>query len=444
MDELVSLPSASLLQKLEALLRDIRQHPCPYVPNPLGCRKRASVALIIRVRPTYPDRAVCSPTETDSNEASFDDTLHSFFRQDWVQRGDAEILFIRRAARAGDRWTSHVALPGGKRDPSDEDDCAASVRECMEEIGLDLTAYHVLHIGNLPERIVTTAWGTVPLMVLCPFVFLLTKFDVPPLRLQPTEVNSVHWVPLRALVSPILRTYERCDISDRFACQKNWLVRAFLRASLGQMLYAAIRLVPAESIFCNSVQGFIPGEARVSYLATMKKRMTAAFVVDHAGSGDPKRPLLLWGLTHGIIADFLRLLPAYDISKPWTWPTLSSADARCMIWILTYRFRKGKMKALAPLTRAKSPIDEHLDLLDSSVQQQNARQPKSVRTDNAESGLIDTSRCLARLPRSSLVGHMLEGYYKLIRRAIMLTLIVRVGLASLIAMALVKRFQARK
>ena len=441
MDDLVSLPSASLLQKLEALLWDVHKHPCPHVPNPLGCRKRASVALIIRVRPTYPDRAVCSPTETDFNEALFDDTLRSFFRQQWVQRGDAEILFIRRAARAGDRWTSHVALPGGKRDLSDENDCATSVRECMEEIGLDLTAYHVLHIGNLPERIVRTAWGTVPLMVLCPFVFLLTKFDVPPLRLQPTEVNSVHWIPLRALLSPALRTYERCDISDRLARQGNWLLRAFLRASLGQMLYGAVRLVPAESIFCSSVQGFIPGEARVSHLSIVKKQITAAFIADHAGSSDPRRPLLLWGLTYGIIADFLDLLPAYDISKIWTWPTISSTDVRCIIWIMTYRFRKGKMTLL---NRARSTTEESPDILDSSVQDRNVRQSRSVKTGGDGSGLIDTLHPLARLSRSSLVGQMLDGYYKLIRRAVVLTLIVRASLGSVLAMALVKRFQARK
>ena len=314
----------------------------------------------------------------------------------------------------------------------------------MEEIGLDLTAYHVLHIGNLPERIVTTAWGTVPLMVLCPFVFLLTKFDVPHLRLQPSEVNSVHWIPLRALLAPALRTYERCDISDRLARQGNWPVRAFLRASLGQMLYGAIRLVPAESIFCSSVQGFIPGEARVSHLSTVKKQMTAAFNAGHAGSSDPRRPLLLWGLTYGIIADFLDLLPAYDISKIWTWPTLSSTDVRCMIWIMTYRFRKGKMRDLALLTRARSTIEERLDILDSSVQHQNVRQSLSVKTDSGGSELIDSPHSPARLSRSSLVGHMLDGYYKLIRRAVFLSLILRVSLGSVLAMALVKRLQARR
>lgn len=79
-----------------------------------------------------------------------------------MQHGDPELLFIKRAARVGDRWTGHVALPGGKRDPEDEDDKATAIRESQEEVGLDLTTGHLIYIGNLPERVVTTSFGSVP------------------------------------------------------------------------------------------------------------------------------------------------------------------------------------------------------------------------------------------------------------------------------------------
>lgn len=82
------------------------------------------------------------------------------------------MLFIKRAARAGDRWTSHVvrvtpsgrsgggtpltgggaqAYPGGKRDADDADDLAAAVRETMEEVGVDIT--RGLACGKLPDRL---------------------------------------------------------------------------------------------------------------------------------------------------------------------------------------------------------------------------------------------------------------------------------------------------
>jgi 8-oxo-dGTP pyrophosphatase MutT (NUDIX family) len=72
------------------------------------------------------------------------------------------VIFIKRAARVGDRWTSHVALPGGKRDPEDEDDRAVAIRETVEEIGLDLNSPDAFFVGNLPERVVSTSWGKVP------------------------------------------------------------------------------------------------------------------------------------------------------------------------------------------------------------------------------------------------------------------------------------------
>jgi 8-oxo-dGTP pyrophosphatase MutT (NUDIX family) len=91
-----------------------------------------------------------------------EDRLIEFFAQPWVQHGEPEVLFIKRATRVGDRWTGHVALPGGKRDPEDEDDKAAAIREASEEIGFDLTTEDCISVGNLPERVVTASWGALP------------------------------------------------------------------------------------------------------------------------------------------------------------------------------------------------------------------------------------------------------------------------------------------
>ena len=155
-----SLPE--IASSLHSTLTSLSQNPYPHVPNPESCKKRASVALILRIRPHYnhypswSDVAALDPTKSTSAQ------LETFFAQPWVQYGDPEVVFIKRAAREGDRWTSHVALPGGKRDPEDEDDKATAVRETIEEIGLDLTAKEALFVGNLPERVVSTSWGKVP------------------------------------------------------------------------------------------------------------------------------------------------------------------------------------------------------------------------------------------------------------------------------------------
>jgi hypothetical protein len=150
-----------LAAALHKTLISLLQSPYPYVPNPPGCKKRASVALILRIRPHYLHLPESAEFDIDRSIPVVQQ-LNSFFAQEWVQNGDPEALFIKRASRAGDRWTGHVALPGGKKDPEDEDDKAAAVREAAEEIGLQLTPESCIYVGNLPERLVTTSWGSVP------------------------------------------------------------------------------------------------------------------------------------------------------------------------------------------------------------------------------------------------------------------------------------------
>lgn len=153
----------ALINGLRTTLLDLIQNPYPHVPNPEPCKKRASVALIVRIRPHFdhPPPLYSSVYSPDTPVPPITQ-IESLFAQEWVQKGDPEVAFIKRAARVGDRWTSHVALPGGKRDPEDEDDRYTAIRETSEEIGLDLTTADVVSVGNLPERVVSTSWGKVP------------------------------------------------------------------------------------------------------------------------------------------------------------------------------------------------------------------------------------------------------------------------------------------
>ena len=148
--------------RLKQVFHHLNANPCPHVPNPPTCKKRASVALVIRIRPACQQQAFWDPNRCSSSTKSIEECLDYFFSQNWVNSGDAEVLFIKRAEREGDRWTSHVALPGGRREPDDADDRAASIRETKEETGLDLNKDYCLPISNLPQRVVTSAWGKTP------------------------------------------------------------------------------------------------------------------------------------------------------------------------------------------------------------------------------------------------------------------------------------------
>ncbi|KAA8893485.1 hypothetical protein FN846DRAFT_978705 [Sphaerosporella brunnea] len=397
------LTNAELLPALSTALSDLQQHPCPIIPSTSNVPKRASVALIIRVQP--------HPSHLPSTSPSPPDNIGGFFAQEWVVHGTVEMLFIKRAARQGDRWTSHVAFPGGKRDPADAGDIEAAVRETLEEVGLDLEKEAIIPCGHLPDRVVTTSWGTVPLMVLCPYVFILTSPAPPTLHLQPTEVASAHWVPILLLTDPAFRTVERCDVSDRLARRGGPLLRHALRLSLGRMEFAAIRLWPSSSVF-------------------------SAFGKDFLDGG---RDLVCWGLTLGILEDLLDMLPPIgDALDLWKWPTFTAPDVRFVVGMMT-----------SGLKRRNREVAKSLSMGAAMLARQNVEgSVVDLAASGTEDGeVIGESTVLVRPSevgeRTSSVHVLLEGYFGVVRKAVWLTLSGRAVVGTAVAGALVMRWMRK-
>ncbi len=110
--------------------------------------------------------------------------------------GEVEILLIRRAERSADRWSGHMAFPGGLAEPTDTDLEATARRETLEEVGLDLGAGGVL-LGRLDD-VEAIARGRPAGLVISPFVYEIATLP----RLVPNEeVAEVVWAPL----GPLLR-----------------------------------------------------------------------------------------------------------------------------------------------------------------------------------------------------------------------------------------------
>ena len=105
------------------------------------------------------------------------------------------ILFIRRADRSGDPWSGHMALPGGRRDPSDLDLAGTAMRETAEEVGVELRREDLA--GSLSDVIPRTP--VLPPVAVRPFVFLLP--ERPAMRLN-AEVAQASWVPVDYLLRP--------------------------------------------------------------------------------------------------------------------------------------------------------------------------------------------------------------------------------------------------
>lgn len=122
---------------------------------------------------------------------------------------DLSLCFIRRAEAPGDRWSGHMALPGGRVDPVDEDAVAAAIRETREEVGLPLERRHL--VGALSELPVRHAPASG--MVLSGLVYYLGRERLP---LTPNyEVAEAFWIPLRHVWDPGNATCLEWDSNGR-------------------------------------------------------------------------------------------------------------------------------------------------------------------------------------------------------------------------------------
>lgn len=104
-------------------------------------------------------------------------------------------LLIRRADRPGDPWSGHMALPGGRREPADQDLVETAIREVLEETGVRLDRSQLS--GRLSDVIPRTP--TLPPIAVRPFVFSIPERV--PVAPNP-EVSDAVWVPVNDILHP--------------------------------------------------------------------------------------------------------------------------------------------------------------------------------------------------------------------------------------------------
>ena len=275
------------------------------------------------------------------------------------------------------------------------------------------------------------------------------------MRLQPTEVASTHWVPLRALLSAEQRTVSYEDVSNRLASQETGVKRWMLRAMLGQMEFAAIRLLPSESLHCTESPAEETNQ-RSNVNSVIRK------VQNRSGKLAPApqyQPLLLWGLTLGVMADFLDMLPPSNALEMWTYPTFTPWDVRFAIWAMSYKFKKQKIREFRS-GQANGPavcaVEERLDDVEQPRKMHSSRylyrncamsdsqtldmdKPDEVGMPGLGSGRGQKRNA------SSAVGTLLEGYYEILRKAVAVALIGRTtALTLLFAWLLIRNRRRQK
>ena len=262
-------------------------------------------------------------------------------------------------------------------------------------------------------------------MVLCTFVYLLLRHDLPPLALQPSEVHSAHWLSLRALLVPSLQTVERWDLSKGTARKKGYIAQMLVRATAGSMLFGAIRLKPTESLY-DSGNGFIPeSQSPATWTEYATQMISNAFAGGRTQPPEDDRSLVLWGLTMGIMADFLEMLDLHGTSKLWYWPQFSPWDLRALVSLLTYRFRAQKMRELTATTGRPGPNEVRVSGYDGATFTVSSMR----RSTGSESGIAG--------------GILLEGYFDRLFKALYVALVVRFGFGLALTAFIIRRYRRR-
>jgi 8-oxo-dGTP pyrophosphatase MutT (NUDIX family) len=112
-----------------------------------------------------------------------------------------EVLFIRRAERANDPWSGHMAFPGGRRDPADQSLLRTAERETFEELGFVPSEVGRV-IGRLDD-VDAIARGKRVGMIVRPYVYVL---DREPILRPNEEVAEALWAPIAPMLAGQLDT----------------------------------------------------------------------------------------------------------------------------------------------------------------------------------------------------------------------------------------------
>ncbi|HEY0173977.1 MAG TPA: CoA pyrophosphatase [Pyrinomonadaceae bacterium] len=114
-----------------------------------------------------------------------------------------EMLVIKRSEAERDHWSGHLALPGGRVEPEDENLLATAVRETLEEVGLDLRAGGEV-LGRLgtvtPQSPLVPRISVTPFLSVAPREYHAGGADGAPKQLELSgEVAAAFWIPVDEL-----------------------------------------------------------------------------------------------------------------------------------------------------------------------------------------------------------------------------------------------------
>ncbi|KAG1469268.1 hypothetical protein G6F56_003353 [Rhizopus delemar] len=198
-------------QDLKTIIQKVQHIEKNRLPiKPMANVRHASVAAIIRWKP--------SSNTTNNTPLSLSDFLNASWMND--SHGEAQMLFIQRASRPKDPFSGQIGFPGGKNEPEDKNPMHTVVRECKEELGLDLDSDDFVYLGSLDSRIVTRLDDDSKIMaVLYPYVYLQVTPQNLVFNLSINEVASTMWISLHYLLSNPIISFDAITAITDYAKQ---------------------------------------------------------------------------------------------------------------------------------------------------------------------------------------------------------------------------------
>lgn len=266
------------------------------------------------------------------------------------------------------------------------------------------------------------------------------------------------------------------DVSARIAQQETGVKKWMAGAILGKMVFAAISLEPSESLHSRLETDTLQDNrfAQPNKRDGVKGLATRIWRSDLLGQfSDPPRregPLLLWGLTLGVISDFLDLVPPGDALELWTYPSFTPLDVRFCIWVMTYRFKNRKRVELQSGAEFRDNEEKKPSFggaaesvrvtgLDGTTECSIPQEMDISRPD--ETGFHGLGTGLRKGRYKAAVTTMLEGwvdaavkcllptcadrgrYYELVRRAVIVALVGRLGMGVFLGLLVWRKLKNR-
>lgn len=206
------------------------------------------------------------------------------------------------------------------------------------------------------------------------------------------------------------------------------------------MRFSATQLMPTESLWCSSSFLSSPPSppSTTSYVIKNIILGISEFTATHPPPLPQHPPLILWGLTLGMIADFLGPLSS-GVPNFWTWPTFCAWDYRLAVWLFTWAFRARKLRELRTADGGGGNNNNHRGEISPQLRNlDGAKFCPSTTSEKQAEEYDEAGDEGEQQKRISVVGKMLDGYFDRAMLAAALVLFLRLGLTAAFLFASIK------